>query len=793
MKKVRFGYGIALILLAIISFTGCPTPTSTPSTANANLSTLLLNDGAITLTPGFSSTVYNYTSTVRYSVASVKVSATAVSSNASVGIKFKGTTNITGSFTINLDVGVNTIVVEVSHTTESGTDTKTYNILITRQSGDEARLGSIIIKQNGTVATRLSPIFDSNTLTYNTGVTSTSTTASISVSPLDSYFSKVELNGVDITSTLSASLDLTNPTTTATIVVTAENQTTTKTYIIDIKKAASAEIPLALQVIESINGTKLGNVTYNVLDVNGNPIGSTGQTDASGSANINLEPNQYVTIITSKPDYASCTAQMIWVDALGNNSVTMVNQKLGMVTKDAGMSLINNLYISRQDNLADRTLIDPTDPNFILSMNGKTYLIFEFYSQNSIEATAGSGFGAKLGIDKSPTIFDGISGSLLGFEKLPSGAGFNYVTYYLFDVSNLQVTPGQHMLTVVAYDVANNRLQSSIPFALNPPSFSGTSITSAAFSAVTVDLRAFPLSRGYFGKKNDVTINALNQYLGNDISYRAAVSFKLLDGTNNVAIRGFDVYRSTDGTNWTKVGTVNYGALSTGSSGTHTYYDTDSALEADTTYYYKIRAFTDSANYKESDGTARAKLMAPFQANLSAPLNQTSFDYNPADMSGIPNFVFTISNTSLWNSAESDYFYFFLTIKEKSGDWKYIGRFRYNFSGSRFECKVGANWYSLISLGLDSTDIAYSAGTITIKAAVLLNGYSNAATGAAIEFEEGVTYEWDIYGDLQVLNGSSDHPAYFQKSYTGGVSRSYADVYSTGANTINGAFEFYVY
>mgnify|MGYP001346087474 CR=1 FL=1 len=334
----------------------------------------------------------------------------------------------------------------------------------------------------------------------------------------------------------------------------------------------------------------------------------------------------------------------------------------------------------------------------------------------------------------------------------------------------------------------------SIPLDVKTNTFSVDPIPdTAAFSAVTVDLRAFPLSRGYFGKKNDVTINALSQYLGNDISYRAAVTFKLLDGTNNVAIRGFDVSRSTDGATWTKVGTVNYGTLSTGSNGVHTYFDTDSALETGVTYYYKIRAFTDSANYKESDVTAQAKLMAPFQANLSTPANQTSFDYNPASpATTIPEFKFTISNTDLWNATESDYFYFFLTIKEKSGDWKYIGRFRYRFiSTPRFECKVGNAWYGLTSLGLAAGAINYDNGTITIKPAVLLNGYTNAATGAAIEFEEGVTYEWDIRGDLAVL-GSSDHPAYFEKTYTGGVSKSYADVYSTGANTINGAFEFYV-
>ncbi|HPD79600.1 MAG TPA: hypothetical protein PK025_00970 [Spirochaetales bacterium] len=46
MKKVRFGYGIALALIAILALTGCPKPTE-PAVPqpNAKLSSLTLNGG----------------------------------------------------------------------------------------------------------------------------------------------------------------------------------------------------------------------------------------------------------------------------------------------------------------------------------------------------------------------------------------------------------------------------------------------------------------------------------------------------------------------------------------------------------------------------------------------------------------------------------------------------------------------------------------------------------------------------------------------------------------------------
>lgn len=126
-------------------------------------------------------------------------------------------------------------------------------------------------------------------------------------------------------------------------------------------------------------------------------------------------------------------------------------------------------------------------------------------------------------------------------------------------------------------------------------------------------------------------------------------------------------------------------ASGSGSGGYHSYVDTDSSLVMGTTYYYKCTVFADATQSKDS-GSVYSKLLPAFHSPLLAtPANRTGFAFTPPT-TGIPNFTFTISNTALWDAAVSDYF--LLTVRDKSGGFKYVGMFRYNFALSRFEAKL---------------------------------------------------------------------------------------------------------
>jgi len=665
----------------------------------------------------------------------------------------------------------------------------------------DACLTYIGVKGSDDIVTPLSPLFSPIFIDYEAGVKKDVTSATVTVEPASSEVKSITINGTDVTSTKSALVSLSNGTGTAVIVVTAEDKTTTKTYTVNIREAA-ATVPLTILTVESVNGTILSDVTYNILDSSGNPIsGANGTTNTSGLAICDLEPNQYVTIITNKAGYGYNVIQRYWVNALGDNTVVCVNPRLGMNNHQEHKMTMHQAYTSTSSSFGTATPIDLTDPTVQLDISGTKYLFVEIYGGNSIEPTYGSGFGARLGIDMVPSSAGGIDGTLLISEAIKGD--YEYRAVYRFDLSGQEILSGAHALNIVAYDITNNRLHVPAIVRCKGKGAIGLSLSSASFTSFTADIRSYGLSREFFSKETGVGTFALNPYDPGSgavpVSYRAVVNFKLQSGSTNVGIRGFDVYRKEgSGGTWVKIGSKNYGTLSTGSSGSHTYFDFDSTLTAGPIYYYKVKVWTDALNTKESDGTACSSVMAPFQANLSAPANRSSFDYNPANpLSTLPAFKFTVSNTNLWNATISDYFYFVLVIRNKTGTYSYVGLFRYNFAQIRFEAFdldiTPQAYVDIASANLDlAGKITLSGNEISIAPEVLRTGRVNAVGKTVFSPLEGATYEWDIYGDLEVLNGTSDHPCYFEKAYTNGVARSYGDNYDSGANTINGHFEFSV-
>ncbi|MBN1242081.1 MAG: dentilisin complex subunit PrcA [Spirochaetales bacterium] len=560
-------------------------------------------------------------------------------------------------------------------------------------------------------------------------------------------------------------------------------------------------VPVSFLVVESINGTLVGGVTVQAFDAAGALAGTT--TSAAGRATLRLEPDRTYTIVSTKTGQAQSRREGVYVDASAANEVTLVNQKLGMIEKPAVAPLSLGLFVSRLEDLSDMA---PFDPSLPLDTSGTTYLIADLVAANGLEATAWSGFGAKLDFDRMPTTFNGIDGILLGTggnADEDTMATHPVNSTFLFDLTGAEYSGGTHVLDLVAYDVANNRYEIAFPIEL-VANGAGADISAATVSDLFVDIRSYPVSRGFFGKDPGASIMALDPYLGTtDVSYRTQITFKVVDGADpavNVGIRGFEVLRSDDfGVSYESIGTQSYGYLSTGASGVHTYFDADSRLEEGKTYFYRIKVFTDAANTLLS-ATAGSKVMPPVSASLVSPGNRSTVTVDAATMTG-PDFTFSLSNTELWNAAESDYFYFQLTVNEKAGPYAVLGRFRYNFTTSKFQFQYGTTYYNFEDIfGDDPEDpaydpdawwnqnsgyVAYDAGSITVDGFVPYLAYTNYATGAAVNYMAGTAYEWDIIGDY-----AAGHPAWFEKAHAGGTSKSYVDGYSEGADTANGRFEF---
>ena len=164
-----------------------------------------------------------------------------VSGDTHATIKVNGTavTSGTVSSPIALSVGPNTITTVV--TAQDGTTTKTYTITVTRAASAIATLSSLKLS-SGT----LTPVFASATLSYTASVSNAVATVTITPATTDTN-ATIKVNGTSLSSGIaSGSIALAEGAQTViTTVVTAQDGTTTKTYMLTVTRPPSANANLA--------------------------------------------------------------------------------------------------------------------------------------------------------------------------------------------------------------------------------------------------------------------------------------------------------------------------------------------------------------------------------------------------------------------------------------------------------------------------------------------------------------------------------------------------------------------
>ena len=216
------------------------TQAAAPSTI-ATLSALSLSSG--TLTPAFAALTTSYTASVPNATASVTMTPTVTDPTATV--KVNGTTVASGaaSGAISLLVGPNTITTVV--TAQDGTTTKTYTVIVTRISTVSTL--SALTLSSGT----LSPSFASIIKVYTASVANSIT--GLTVTPtLTNVYAAVKVNGTAVASGVpSASIPLVVGSNLLTVLVTAQDGTSTSTYTVTVTRAASAVSTLSALALSS--------------------------------------------------------------------------------------------------------------------------------------------------------------------------------------------------------------------------------------------------------------------------------------------------------------------------------------------------------------------------------------------------------------------------------------------------------------------------------------------------------------------------------------------------------------
>ncbi len=226
MSAMKKSLQCLLLLSCTIFFSGCG---GDGANGGAYIYLSDLTVSSRTLTPLFNQSTISYTVEVDYDVSSITVTPTIAGVGEAVTVQGQAVTSGTASQPINLDVGQNTITIMV--TAQYPATTKTYIIVVTRLKAlsNNANLSGLSLSTGA-----LSPALDENTISYTAEVAHG--TSSITVIPtVAGIGATIKVNDVTVTSgTASQSIYLDGDTNIS-VVVTAQDTTTTKTYTIETK------------------------------------------------------------------------------------------------------------------------------------------------------------------------------------------------------------------------------------------------------------------------------------------------------------------------------------------------------------------------------------------------------------------------------------------------------------------------------------------------------------------------------------------------------------------------------
>ena len=231
------------------TYTVAVTRAVAPLSTDAMLSDLALSGVAFGT---FDPATTGYTASVTNDVERATVTATTNDDGATYVIQLNGVDDADG--TVELAVGENTVSVVV--TAEDGTTTKTYTVAVTRAV---APLSTDAMLSDLALSGVAFGMFDPATTGYTASVTNDVERATVTATTNDDGATYViQLNGVD---DADGTVELAVGENTVSVVVTAEDGTTTKTYTVAVTRAAA---PLSTDA--TLSDLALSGVAFGTFD-----------------------------------------------------------------------------------------------------------------------------------------------------------------------------------------------------------------------------------------------------------------------------------------------------------------------------------------------------------------------------------------------------------------------------------------------------------------------------------------------------------------------------------------------
>ncbi len=312
-SPIPLSVGLNTISIVVTAPDGVNTQTYTinvtraPST-NANLSSI--GPSIAPLTPTFAAGTTSYSLSVSNSTASITVKP--VTSDPAATIKVNGTTLASGTTSAPIVLAEGkTTAINIAVTAQDGTTNKQYTLTVTRGPSTNASLAGM----NPSISP-LTPVFATATTSYTLNVDNTKTSMTIRPVGSDAH-STIKVNGTLLAyGATSAPIALAVGSNIISVLVTAQDGTTTKTYTITVTRAAGpiANFDDAISVTKPTETATLaedGILVHQGISPNGDGVNDFLQIE-----NINQCPDNKLTIMNRN-------GQMIY-EAKGYDNSTKV-------------------------------------------------------------------------------------------------------------------------------------------------------------------------------------------------------------------------------------------------------------------------------------------------------------------------------------------------------------------------------------------------------------------------------------------------------------------------------------
>ncbi|THF63630.1 hypothetical protein E6C76_13630 [Pseudothauera nasutitermitis] len=360
-----------------------------PASTEATLSSLAVSAGA--LDPAFAPGTTSYTVNVPNATASTTLTPTVTDANATVTVNGTPVTSGSPSGAISLNVGANPITVVV--TAQDSTTTQTYTVTIHRAApaSTEATLSSLAAS-----AGTLDPTFASSTTSYTVNVPNATASTTLTPTVTDTN-ATVTVNGTPVASgSPSGAISLSVGANPVTVVVTAQDSTTTQTYTVTIHRAAPASTEATLSslavsagaldpafapgttsyTVNVPNATASTTLTPTVTDanatvtVNGTPVTSG---SPSGAISLNVGANPITVVVTAQDSTTTQTYTVtIHRAAPASTEATLSSLAASAGTLDPTFASSTTSYTVNVPNATASTTLTPTvtDSNATVTVNG---------------------------------------------------------------------------------------------------------------------------------------------------------------------------------------------------------------------------------------------------------------------------------------------------------------------------------------------------------------------------------------------------------------------------------------